>query len=391
MKILMVHNRYQIQGGEDRSFDSESQLLEQYGHQVFRYIRENNEIAQTISRLEVGVRSVWSQTDYLEINRVIEEFSPDIVHVQNFFPLISPSVYYAARKHNIPVIQSLRNYRLWCLNAYFFRASSPCELCLDKPVALPGIFHRCYRDSYLQSTAVALMQSTHRLLRTWQKKVDRYIVLTDFFKDKAVQGGLPDKKLSIKPNFVATDPGAAYTKENFLLYVGRLSPEKGIQTLLAAWMQHSDLPTLKFIGRGPMVEDIQKVAGQREHVDYLGELPLNDVYDWMGKAKALVFSSQWYEGLPRTIIEAFAKGTPVITSRLGAMENLVGHQYTGLHFELGNVEDLVRQIRWMEAHPQEWAVIQQNARKEFELKFTAERNYQLLMAIYQRAISEASR
>ena len=385
----MLHNRYQIRGGEDQSFDSESRMLEQHGHEVFRYVRKNSEIAGKISKFEAGVRAVWSRVDYLETDQLIKEFSPDILHVQNFFPLISPSVYYAASKHGVPVIQALRNYRLWCLNAYLFRDSSPCELCFDKQIALPGIIHKCYRDSYLQSSAVAIMQSTHRMLNTWQKKVSRYVVLTDFFKRKAIQGGLPARKLSVKPNFVADDPVANYDKADFLLYVGRLSPEKGVQMLLTAWRQYSNLPMLKFIGRGPMMEAVQQVSERQANVDYLGELPLSEVYKWMGKAKALVFSSQWYEGLPRTIIEAFAKGTPVITSQLGAMADLVDHRRTGLHFEPGNVDRLVQQIRWLEAHPREWEAIQRNARQEFELKFTAERNYQLLIDIYQQAIDEA--
>lgn len=391
MKILMVHNRYQIRGGEDQSFDSESQLLEQHGHQVYRYIKENSEIAQTISKVEAGIRVVWSQSDYAKVISIIDEFHPDLLHVQNFFPLISPSIYYAARKKNVPVIQSLRNYRLWCLNAYFFRSQKPCEICLNKSFALPGIMYKCYRDSYLQSSAVAFMQTTHRLLKTWQNQVDRYIVLTDFYRKKAIEGGLPSHKLSIKPNFVAPDPGVEYHKANFLLYVGRLSPEKGIQTLLDAWMNHSDLPPLKFIGQGSLVRDVQHVADQRTNVEYLGELPINQVYGWMGRAKALVFSSQWYEGLPRTIIESFAKGTPVIASRLGAMESLIEHQRTGLHFELNNIADLISQIQWMEQNTSQWLTMQQNVRQEFEAHYTAEQNYQILMQIYRQAISQVQK
>lgn len=390
MKILMVHNRYQIRGGEDQSFDSESQLLETNGHQVYRYVRENLDIAKTISKLEAGIRVIWSQSDYAEISQVIADIQPDLLHAQNIFPLISPSIYYAAHQHNIPVVQSLRNYRLWCLNAYFMRNQQPCELCLHQPVALSGIAYKCYRNSYLQSSAVALMQSTHRALGTWQHHVDRYIVLTDFFRQKAIQGGLPSHKLALKPNFVAPDPGMTAQKSNFLLYVGRLSPEKGIQQLLTVWREQPNLPPLKLIGDGPLADQVQALAATTAQVEYLGQRPIAQVYDWMGQAKALLFPSQWYEGLPRTIIEAFAKGTPVIASRLGAMASLIRHQQNGLHFEPGDQADMVRQIRWIDEHPDAWQAMQHQARQDFEAEFTAERNYQILMEIYAAAIAEVS-
>lgn len=387
MKILMVHNKYQIPGGEGQTFERESRLLEQYNHQVYRYTRANQEISNNISRFEAGLRAIWSKEDYSKICQVIEEFKPDLIHIHNFFPLISPAIHHAA-KTKVPVVQTLQNYRLWCLNGYFIRNQSPCEICLNQPFALPGIFYKCYRDSYAQSSAVALMQASHRLLRTWQNKVDRYIVTTDFFKQKAIQGGLPSHKIFIKPNFVSPDPGESFSKDNFLLYVGRLSPEKGIQMLVSVWMNYPDLPPIKFIGKGPMENVVQKASHQLSTVEYLGQLPSEQVYEWMGRAKALVFPSQWYEGLPLTIVESFAKGTPVIASRLGAMESLICHHYSGLHFEPGNIEDMVRQIRWLDDHPKEWLIMRKNARQEFEAKFTAEKNYQMLMAIYQQAIDQ---
>lgn len=386
MKILMVHNRYQTPGGEGQTFERESSLLEQFGHQVYRYTRENQDISNTISKLEAGVRVVWSQDDYRKIRKIISEFHPDIIHVHNFFPLISPSVYYAA-KSKIPVIQTLQNYRLWCLNGYFIRDQSPCEICLNKKISLPGIVCRCYRNNALESSAVACMQTIHDVIGTWKNRVDRYIVTTEFFKEKAIQGGLPSSKLSIKPNFVDPDPGKETKKEDFLIYVGRLFPEKGIRLLLKAWTNYRDLPPIKLIGQGPMESDVKEIATQLSNVEYLGPLPPNQVYEWMGRAKALLFPSEWYEGLPLTIVEAFAKGTPVIASNLGAMATMVTPGRTGLHFEPGNVDDLVKQVLWMIDYPSEWQAMGNQARQEFEHNYTAARNYEMLIDVYQQALA----
>lgn len=387
MKVLMIHNKYQIPGGEGKTFERESGLLERFDHQVYRYVRESNEISKSISKLEVGVRVIWSQKDYLRVSQIIKEFNPDIIHVYNFFPLISPSVYYSAKKR-VPIIQTLQNYRFWCLNGYFIRDQLPCELCLNKPIALPGIAYKCYRDSLLESSAVAVMQSFHNILGTWRNRVDRYIVTTEFFRQKAIQGGLPSHKLSVKPNFVDPDPGRETDKKDFVVFVGRLFPEKGIGMLLKAWMNYPDLPPIKLIGQGPMESDVRQVESQISNLEYLGQLSSPEVYEWMGKAKALVFPSQWYEGLPLTIVESFAKGTPVIASRLGAMESLILHQYNGLHFEAGNIEDMISQIRWMNQHPGEWLQMQRNGRQYFESQFTAEKNYHSLIEIYQKAIAQ---
>ena len=381
----MVHNRYQTPGGEGQTFERESNLLEKFGHQVYRYSRDNQEISKSVSRLEAGVRVIWSQDDFLKVRKISDEIHPDVIHVHNFFPLISPSIYYAA-KPSVAVIQTLQNYRLWCLNGYFIRDQRPCEICLSKKTSLPGIFYRCYRNSMIESSAVACMQTVHDVLGTWKSRVDKYIVTTKFFREKAIQGGLSDEKLSIKPNFVDPDPGKEGKKEDFLIYVGRLFPEKGIRLLLEAWSDYRDLPPIKLIGQGPMESDVKELAARLSNVEYLGPLPPSQVYQWMGRAKALLFPSEWYEGLPLTIVESFAKGTPVIASNLGAMATMIDPGRTGLHFEPGNVDDLVKQVLWMLDHPSEWQAMGNQARQEFEQNYTAERNYEMLMDIYQQAI-----
>lgn len=384
MKILMVHNTHLVPGGEDRSFSQESRLLEEKGHHVIPYVRSNEDI-QDLPLWKVGLRTLWSHQDYQAVRQIIRDHQPDILHVQNTFPLISPSIFYAARKECVPSIMSLRNYRLYCLNAYFFRSNQVCERCINQPIPISGIYHNCYRDSLAGSLATASMVSLHRLLRTYQQQVDVFIALTKFARDKFASHGIPSHKLRIKPNFVYPDPNVGVRQDCSVLYVGRLSPEKGIDTLLRAWEQIGNRIQLKIAGSGPLSAQVQAAANKNSSIKYLGQQPIEQIYQLLGQAQALIFPSMWYEGMPRTIIEAFARGTPVISSRLGAMETMITQKRTGLHFEAGNPKDLVSKIIWMLDHPKEWQTMRHESRQEFENHYTAEHNYQQLMSIYEQA------
>ncbi|MEM7062781.1 MAG: glycosyltransferase [Cyanobacteria bacterium P01_B01_bin.77] len=386
MKILMAHNRYQNRGGEDESFDSESSLLERYGHRVIRYVKHNDSISED-SIFNVAVRTLWSVEDYKSIRALIQREKPSLLHVQNHFPLISPAIYYAAKKEKIPVIQTLRNYRLFCLNAYFFRQGRVCEKCLGQAAPLSGIQHKCYRNSRAGSIVVSSSIALHRLIKTYVRKVDLFIALTEFAKQKYADNGIPRDKIVLKSNFVDPDPKIGTGNDNFVLFVGRLSPEKGISTLLRAWKQLGNHISLHIIGSGPLEPEVRKATTTHLGIEYLGPRPVQEVQEIMGQAKALIFPSLWYEGMPRVIIEAFAKGTPVISSKLGAMTTMVTHQKTGLHFCVGNAEELVKQIRWMIEHPSQWQEMRLLARQKFEVNYNAESSYHRLIEIYNQAIS----
>ena len=385
MKILMAHNRYQNRGGEDESFDSESRLLERYGHKVIRYIKHNDSISKD-SIFKVAIRTLWSVEDYKSIRALIQREKPDLLHVQNHFPLISPAIYYAAQKENIPVIQTLRNYRLFCLNAYLFRQGNICEDCLGQAVPLSGIQHKCYRNSTAGSIVISSSIALHRLLKTYIRKVDLFIALTEFAKQKYAENGIPKHKIVLKSNFVDPDPKIGMGNDNFVLFVGRLSPEKGISTLLSAWKQLGDYIPLRIIGSGPLEAEVREAASKHVGIEYLGPRPVREVQEIMGQAKALIFPSLWYEGMPRVIIEAFAKGTPVISSKLGAMTTMVTHQKTGLHFCVGNTKDLIKQTHWMFEHPKQWQKMRLLARHQFEVNYNAESSYRRLIEIYNQAI-----
>lgn len=386
MRILSIHNRYLIRGGEDQSRELEEKLLQEQGNQVDIYEENNNRVAE-IGKVRVAIRTVWSTESYQIVRQKLTENSYNIVHVQNFFPLISPSVYYAANKQGVPIVQTLRNYRLLCANSYFFRDQKVCEDCLGKMIPWPGVVHGCYRDSKLGSLVVVTMQTLHRAISTWKKMVNLYITLTDFTRQKFIQAGLPADKIVVKPNFVYPDPGMGEGNGNYAIFIGRLSPEKGLDTLLAAWQLLGGKIPLKIIGDGPLSNQVREAVTKLPYVKWLGRLPIQEVYTLIGEAKFLIFPSQWYETFGRVAIEAFAKGTPVIASNLGNMSSMIESGRTGFHFSPGDPNDLAALVEYALTHPEKLRKMRFEARSEFEAKYTAQQNYHKLMDIYKLAIA----
>ena len=354
----------------------------------------DNHAVDTIGKLTVARKTVWNEQARQSLRKAIRETGAKVVHFHNTFPLISPAGYYAAHDEGAAVVQTLHNYRLMCVTATFCRNDQVCEDCLGRTLAWPGILHGCYRGSRAGSAAVAAMLAFHRLKGTYQREVDVYITLSEFGRKKFIEGGLPPDKLMIKPIFSDPDPGVGSGEGDFAVFVGRLTGEKGITILLAAWPQvfAETGMKLKIIGTGPLRASTEAAAQTRSGIEYLGRLESQkEVYDTMGAAQALIFPSIWYEGQPRTIIEALAKGAPVLASRLGSMPEMVANGRTGLLFEPGNPQDLARQARTLVACPTEdRQSMRQAARSEFESKYTAEQNYPLLMRCYETALKQAS-
>lgn len=386
MNVLMAHNYYQQPGGEDQSFAAEADLLEAHDHSVTRYTVHNNQV-DGMNSLALAQKTFWNKDSYRKLVSVFRKDAYQIGHFQNTFPLISPAAYYAAHNTGVPVVQSLRNYRFSCVNGLFFRDGKVCEDCLGKTAPLPGIIHSCYRDSRAASAVVAGMLAFHKLRRTYSDMVDVYIALTEFSRQKFVEAGLRAEKIMVKPNFVAPDPGVGGGQGGYALFVGRLSQEKGLGTLLNAWNALGERLPLKIVGDGPLAEQVRR--DRAPGVEWLGRKPSDEVYQLMGEATVVIVPSEWYETFGRVVIEAFAKGTPVIVANIGAIAELVENKRTGLHFEPGNAIDLGKQVEWLLAHPAELAEMRKAARAEYEAKYTAERNYELLMQIYERAIESA--
>jgi glycosyltransferase involved in cell wall biosynthesis len=386
MQILLAHNKYQQPGGEDQVFAAEAALLAAHGHRVLRY-SVNNRRVRDMNPVALAGSTVWNRSSYRELRSLISREQPQVAHFHNTLPLISPAGYYAAKAEGVPVVQTLHNYRLLCPNALFFRDGHVCEDCQGKIVPWPGVLHACYRESRPASAAVATMLTTHRGLRTWTEQVDVYIVTTEFAREKFIQGGLPVEKLVVKPNFVHPAPSPGKVQGDYALFVGRLSHEKGVGTLLAAWKRLRDRIPLKIVGDGPLADDVADATKALERAEWLGRQPRERVLALMKRASVLIFPSACYENLPVTILEAYAVGLPVIASDLGGMSSLVDHGRTGLHFRPGDPKDLAAKVEWASAHPTELAVMRRETRGEFEAKYTAERNYEALKEIYEIATS----
>jgi glycosyltransferase involved in cell wall biosynthesis len=383
MRILSVHNEYKIRGGEDECHQAEIDLLQMMGHQVDVYSQHNDRV-QAIGAFQTAIKTIWSAESYDTMREQMKGAKYDVMHIQNFFPLISPSVYYAAYKAKVPVVQTLHNYRLLCPNGLFFRDGKVCEDCLGKAIPLPGMQHGCYRESRAASAVVGAMLSTHRLLNTWSNMIDCYVALTEFARQKFIEGGLPAEKIVVKPHFIDPDPGVGEGKGGYALYVGRLSTEKGLDTLLAAWEILGDKIPLKIIGDGQLSESVAQVVKKLPNVEWLGRKPLAEVYGLMGEAMVLIFPSKWYETFGRVAIEAFAKGTPVVAANIGAIAELIDPGRTGILFRPGDSQELAQKVEWVRSHPHELAQMRKEARAEFENKYTALENYRQLMRIYEQ-------
>ena len=369
-------------------FASEGALLESRGHRVLRYTLHNDQV-DGMGNLALAGATVWNREVYKKLRALIRRERPQVAHFHNTFPLVSPAAYYAARAEGVPVVQTLHNYRLLCPDALFFREGRVCEDCLDKAVPWPGVVHSCYRGSRLASGGVAAMLTAHRALGTWKKVVDAYVALTEFAREKFVQGGLPPGKLVVKPNFLHTDPGTGIGDGGYALFVGRLSQEKGLGVLFSAWRRIGERMPLKVVGDGPMADAMSSFSARSAGVEWLGRRPADQVLALMKSARVLVFPSTWYEGFPMVIAEAYATGLPVISSDLGSMSSLVIHGRTGLRFRPGDPGDLVAQVERTLSNQEELARMRTGAREEFESKYTAGRNYQLLLGVYDRASGRA--
>jgi glycosyltransferase involved in cell wall biosynthesis len=386
MKILLCHNYYQQSGGEDSAFAAEAGLLEGKGHEVIRFTLHNNAIDQ-MGRLEVARRTLWNSESYRTLREVMRRERPRVMHCTNTFPLISPAAYSAAREEGVAVVQGLHNYRLFCANSLFLRDGRVCEDCLGKTVPWPALRHSCYRESRAATAVVAALQISLRLNRKWDRSVDLYIALTEFSRNKFIEGGIHPEQIAVKPNFVFPDPGPRPGRGGYLVFVGRLSNEKGIESLLAAWARLPRPVPLKIIGDGPMAHVVGQAVENIRGIEWLGRRSPKEVLAVIGDAEGLVVPSICYENFPRAIAEAFATGTPVIGSRMGAMAELVADGRTGVTYEPGNPDALAAAVVEFLADAPGRARMRQAARQEYEQKYTPEKNYRLLMTIYERAIA----
>ncbi len=378
MRVLVAHNAYQQRGGEDSVMEAEVALLRQRGHEVEVYLRHNSDL-ERMGRAQAAVQALHSRRTSNEMKAVLAQFRPDVIHVHNTVPLISPSIYWAAAHAGVPVVQTLHNFRLLCPQGLLLRDGHVCEDCVGH---LPwrGVMHGCYRGSRSQTAVLALATTVHRFAGTWQNKVTRYIALNEFARRKYIEGGLPSDRISIKPNFVDL-PALTGGSRQGILFVGRLSPEKGVDTLLAA---ANNLPSgvrLRVAGSGPLEAQVRAHPA----VDYLGALQPEQVYEQMRSSALLLLPSICYDNYPRTLVEAYACGLPVLASALGALKDLVIEGRTGWLAPAGDALAWSLQIGNALSQPALLYTMGIQARELYEQELTGATNYLKLMDIYALA------
>ncbi|MEP3115410.1 glycosyltransferase family 4 protein [Nisaea sp.] len=381
MKILFAHCRYQQTGGEDRVVEAETAALRQAGHDVSILERDNDAISTTWDK----AKTAWSLpgTDAVrsEIRAEIAAHAPDIIHAHNIFPLITPSLYDAARDLGLPVVQTLHNYRNICASALLMRDGQICEDCIGAS-PYQAVLHRCYRGSIPGSFALARMIALHREKSTWSQSVDHFIALSEFSKSRFVAAGFPAGKIAVKPN----SPSALFAEKpeaqerSGALYVGRLSPEKGIAALLRLWKR--DWPPLRVVGDGPDATALNEAVRDGRAVA-LGPLESQAIAIEMRRAALCIVPSRCYENFPMVIAEAFACALPVLASNIGALGELVQEDRTGARFDPFDPNSITRTIDAAFADPDKLARWGATAREHFEKHLTSAETTAQQTSIYE--------
>jgi glycosyltransferase involved in cell wall biosynthesis len=389
VKILIVHNYYQIAGGEDSVLENEVELLNTVGHNLILYTVNNKTVTTFFNKLLTLIRGPFSFASYRKFKKILKEERPDVVHIHNYFPLLSPSIFYACHKLKIPVVHTLHNYRAVCPTALLMHGGKLEERSIKKS-AWWAVLNKVYRDSFIGSLSLTAMVELHKKIGTWQTKVDRFIALTEFSRLKYIEAGWPADKIVVKPNFIADPFNGVISldkKGGYALFVGRLSEEKGIDILFDAF-KNVDFP-LKVIGDGPLKIFVEEHSN--DNIVFLGRKEKEDVLNLVQNAAFIIMPSTWYEGFPMVLVEAFACGTPALVSKLGSMEEIIVEGSTGFHFEAGNPNDLAAKVIWMVDNPCAARKMGSNARAEYLDKYTPEENEGILMDIYQQTIKEAKK
>jgi glycosyltransferase involved in cell wall biosynthesis len=379
----MIHNRYRIVGGEDVSTDAQVGLLRSAGHEVV-LLEDSNERVDELGLLRTAASAIWSGTKRRAVGEVLAGSRFDVVHVQNFFPLFSPSVYYVAHDHEVPVVQSLRNFRMLCPEGMLHRNGEVCTDCVGKTVAWPGIRHRCYRNSARGSAVVAAMSTGHRWAGTWSRRVARYVAPSDYTRDVYTEAGWDPDKIEVIPNFVHPDPPVRSGSGGYALFVGRLARVKGVDTLLEAWTTGCADTPLHIVGDGPMRAEVEAAANSHSHISYLGTLSQSRLVEVLGDAEFVVVPTRGVESFGRVVVEAMATGTPAIVADHGGLRETTANSGAGLRFLPGDVAALVASVRKLRDGG-DLRTMRIAARRHFEERFSGAVVLQRWVDLYREA------
>jgi glycosyltransferase involved in cell wall biosynthesis len=387
VRVLIVHNSYEFAGGEDEAVEADHMLLAAHGHETMRFTRSFADIVNrgwSTGDPRIAAEAMWSRGSYDELRDLARRWRPDVAHFHNIFPLISPSAYSACRREGIPVVQTLHNYRLVCPAGNLLRDGRTCELCVGR-IPWRAVRYRCYRGSRGQSAALASILSAHRVLRTWTRRIDAYVALSEFGRQVFVRGGLPAERIFVRPNAVRAATPTARAPARSALYVGRLSEEKGIRVLLEAWAHVVNVP-LTIIGDGPLRSEVESAVASRAipNVTVTGALSHDEVLTRLACAGMLVFPSVCQETFGLVVAEALSAGVPVIATNIGAQAEAVKHNVSGLLVQPHDPAALAEAVNNLATDTSLAERLSRGAREEFVARFSADRSYAILMSIYEQ-------
>ena len=396
MNVLFVHNFYRFlaPSGENTAYLAELELLRQEGLGVMEFTRDSDGLTRLgpIGTIKGALSTPWNPFALRSLRRVLQREKPDIMHVHNTFPLLSPSIFHAARGLKTATVLTLHNYRNFCAAAIPMRNNMPCTACLDRRSVFPSLHYGCYRNSRLATIPLATMIALHRAIGTWGKAVDAFIVLTDFQREKLADAGLSPESLFVKPHFYSNPlvPLPWHEREQKIVFVGRLGLEKGVHILIDAWkLWGENAPPLEIIGDGPEREKLRGAVYGRKlesKIVFRGQVPFSKGQELLRKARLLVLPSVCFEGFAMVIREAFALGVPVAASRLGSIPYIISDGKNGVLFESDSASDLYRTVKGAWDHSHKLLIMGKTAHEEFKRKYTPEANYKMLVEIYQQAM-----
>jgi glycosyltransferase involved in cell wall biosynthesis len=393
-KVLVAHNFYRVgaRSGEDAVYATECSLLERAGLEVIRFERHSEALFRqgTAAKIRTARDVTYSKSVYREITELLQTNRPDVAHFHAHFPMLSPSAFQACVDACIPTVVTLHNFRLNCAAGTLFRNADICEKCWGR-APWPAIRHRCYQQSFLASAAAVRAQFAYRDLVKRGLLIDQYIALTEFARGKHVEIGIPNERIIVKGNSVLDPPQMGAGAGKYVLFVGRLGPEKGIQTILEAWQSlGSRAPKLRMVGEGPLAQEIStRTAAFNLNIEMLGVQPKSSVMELMRNARMLVFASRWYEGFPLVIVESLACGTPVLGSRIGGIPELIVEGVTGALFSPANAEALAQGVLRLLQLVNSNGGMRVNCRTEFERRHAPDGNTRALVGIYNAVLERS--
>jgi glycosyltransferase involved in cell wall biosynthesis len=392
VKILAVHNFYgsAAPSGENKAFETETALLERRGHDVRRFVRHSDDLRRMggLGMVRGAIGTPWNPFAARALQRTVEEFRPDVVHVHNTFPMLSPAIFHAIGTRAARVL-TLHNYRLFCSAAIPMRAGRVCTECLDQRSVLPALRHGCYRGSRIATLPLATSVALHRALGTWTNEVDAFLALSEFQRERMVDAGLPRERVHVKPSFFPGNPAVVpwSEREPVVVFAGRLTAEKGVESLIRAWQSWGESsPELRIIGAGDLLPELERLAAGAR-VRFLGALPLAATHEQIARARLLVLPSECFEGSPLVLAEAFAFGTPAAVSNVGPLPSIVTDGENGLVFEAGTPSSLLETVRRSWDSPGLLEHLGSDARRVFERLYTEDSAYDILTRTYDAALS----